>query len=240
MNSEKLAVVLTDAEMKIVAEELGAMESEMAAIRESKRASAKHYAALIENLLEKIAYKAKVAIDGQEIRNVEVEWVQDSLAGVKRLIRLDNGNEVRNVLLSESERQHGLFDAVVEAAPEPSEELLADPETAVADAAAGDPDSPAKHVGSVMASSDDEWIADCRCGWVGEMRSTEDAAIQDLDNHYAGDAYKEQPVETDPEAEAQKQEDARDEQYDASHANASGRGRKKKKEVPEAVGTAAE
>ncbi len=185
MHSEDLSVTLTDAEMKIVAEELGAMENEMAAIRESKRASAKHYGALIEDLQEKISVKAKIATEGREFRPVDCEWQPDFIAGLKRLIRLDTLAEVRSFVLSDEERQTGLFDQVVEATPETVDELgtLPDPETVVQEATADDP----------------------------------------------GD-------ERDPHQDFADEMGA-DEQYDASHANGSGKGRKKKK-APETVSSA--
>ncbi len=148
MHSEQLPVTLTDPEMKIVAEELGALELEMSAVRESKRASSKHFNALIEDLQERIALKADIAIKGQEYRSVECDWEPDLIAGVKRLIRKDTGTEVRNVILSLDEQQYGLFQNVTENSDGRIESVeaitdslgaLPDPETAVQEATADDP-----------------------------------------------------------------------------------------------------
>lgn len=109
MQSEKLAVTLTEEEMAKLAEEMGALEIELAAVREAKKASSRNFKGKIDLLQEAIDEKAEIATSGQEMRFIDCEWRKDILAGVKRLVRLDTDREVRNMLLSEEERQQSLF-----------------------------------------------------------------------------------------------------------------------------------
>lgn len=178
MHNEQLTVILTEAELAKNGEELGNLEIQLAATRESKKASAKQFADEITEIEQGIARRAKVATEGQEYREVQVEWQIDMIAGIKRLIRQDNGNDVRNQILSQDEKQYGLFSdpaptTIGETVVDDELGELPDPETAV-----------------------------------------QEATADDHDTHQDEDA------------------DIADDQYDASHANSSGRGRKKQKAVP--------
>lgn len=118
MHTEKLPVTLSETEMAALAEEIGGFELEMAEFRAAKKAANKDLNDSIKNLQDKIDYKAKIATSGQEYRSVNVEWTFDFLEGVKRLIRLDTSKEVRNMRLSNEERQQSLFRNAFEAATE--------------------------------------------------------------------------------------------------------------------------
>ena len=124
IHTEILPVALTEFELALVAKELGELEIHLAAVREAKKESSKHFNDRIDHLQEKIDEKALIATSGQEMRAVECRWVTDLSAGVKRLIRMDTDREVRSEILTEYDRQQSLFD---------SHKTKSDPESEVAE-----------------------------------------------------------------------------------------------------------
>lgn len=114
MQTESLPVDLNDAEMAAVATELGELETELNAVKEAKKDAAKNFKSRIGEIQRQIDVKAVVATSGQEYRPVDCDWIADYAAGIKSLIRRDTGREVRNVHLTDDERQAGLFDEVIE------------------------------------------------------------------------------------------------------------------------------
>lgn len=106
--TEKLPVPLTEEEMAKLAEELGALETELITIKDLKYEASKEFNNRIKDLEEKIAYKAQVAVSGREIRDVPCVWEPDYESARKRLIRQDSFDEVRNEKLKPEEMQGAL------------------------------------------------------------------------------------------------------------------------------------
>ena len=97
MPEELLPCTLTSEEMAALAIELGKLQQGLDQLKATRKV-----------LVAAIEKKSKIAVDGLEIRRVEVTWEMDYPNGMKRLIRQDTFNEVRSTILTPEERQQEL------------------------------------------------------------------------------------------------------------------------------------
>jgi len=97
----ELSCALTGDELRQRGEELAAKEMAIDA-RKTKRGKLTKQ---INELAKEVFDLASIIDSGEEMREVSCEWREDFAQNLKRLIRIDTGDEVEQVTMTASERQ---------------------------------------------------------------------------------------------------------------------------------------
>ena len=104
----KLAVPLTDKEVRAAGQELAKIHDEIRDLDDERKAVGKDYKARIDIRVNQADRLAQMVNTGKEYRSVNCQWQYDWTQNVKTLYRMDSGESVNTMAIQDHERQGDL------------------------------------------------------------------------------------------------------------------------------------